>query len=157
MKSQTEAEEDRPAQRFKVDAAEGPPIPAQRFKAVAPANLKIGKQYRINQNGHPHETDRLGVYIGVDPVYNNPRFDDINAFDVAANKRTVTKTDTGIRFPQTYFTYYESGKTIWENKFHEHKGVSMYLLHGYGSGPVKRRTIRRRRRHRTIKRRYVAI
>jgi len=152
MKRQAEAAEE-------VEEVAAEPVeegPAHRFKAVEPDNLIVGQQYRIHVYGQSDERDRLGTYIGREAAHNNPVFNNINSFDPENGKRFFHSRP--FPFPPTRCAYFESGKTIKAHKILDPRGLPHSLLNGYGgSRPIKRRTIRRRRRHRTVKRRHVAI
>lgn len=116
----------------------------------------VGQQYRIHINGQSEERDRLGTYIGRDAAHNHPRFNQINSFDPENGKRF--NISVAIRFPQTRCIFYESGKTIKEHKVFDPRGLPHSLLDGFGgSRPIKRRTNRRRRIHRSIKRRNISV
>jgi hypothetical protein len=127
--------------------------PMHRFKVVDHTNLILGQQYRIHIDGQSYERDRLAIYIGRDAAHNHPVFNKINGFDPETGKRF--SHDTPIRFPTTYCIFFESGKTITAHKIFDPRGLPPQLLNGYGgtkrSRPIKRRTNRRRRIHRTVK------
>jgi hypothetical protein len=153
MKRQAEAAEE-VAQVAQVEPVEEGP--SHRFKVVDPANLIVGQQYRIHVNGTSYERDRLGIYISRDPGHNFPVFDKINR--VTPRDVRIFSHDALFRFSPETCTFFESGKTIKAHKVFEPRGLPPQLLNGYGgSRPVKRRTVRRRRIHRTVKRRHVAI
>jgi hypothetical protein len=129
--------------------------PAHRFKVVEPDNLIVGQQYRIHLRENSAESDKLGIYTGRDPAHNFPIFNMINGADPDGKRFSH---DTPIRFPPTRYIFYESGKTIIAHKVLDPRGLPYSMLNGRGgSRPIKRRTIRRRRRHRTVKRRHVSI
>ena len=129
---------------------------SHRFKVVEPDNLIVGQQYRIHLKGTSYERDKLGIYNYRDPAHNYPVFNKINDLNTTNGKRF--SHDTPIRYPPERCIFFESGKTIVAEKIFGPRGLPHLLLNGFGgSRPVKRRTIRRRRIHRTVKRRNKAI
>ena len=130
--------------------------PDHRFKVVNPDNLILGQQYRIHVNGHSYERDRLGIYIGREPAHNNPLFNQINGVDPEDGTRF--KHNIPIPFPPTYCIFFEAGKTIKADKVLTPRGLPYSMLNGYGgSRPIKRRTNRRRRIHRSVKQRNISV
>lgn len=135
-----------------VAAAEIEEGPRHRLKVVDSTNLILGQQYRIHINGQSYERDRLAIYVGRDEAHNHPLFNQINGYDPEKGNRF--KHNITIRFPPTRCTFFESGNTIKAQKVFDPRGLPPQLLDGYGgSRPVKRRTNRRRRIHRTVKQR----
>lgn len=154
MKRHAEAAAEVAEVEAQAEQVEGP---AHRLKVVEPDNLIVGQQYRIHVKGTSYERDRLGIYIHRDPANNNPVFTKINERSLDTDGQRFTH-NTPIRFPPSHCIFFESGKTITAQKMLDPRGLPPELLNGFGgSRPIKRRTIRRRRIHRTVKRRNIAV
>lgn len=127
---------------------------------VEPRVLVVGEIYRIHNIGHGqnYQNDTIGTLqqlgkgqYSAEITY-FPAFNNINNVNPNGNRnRRINKT-TLISYPSTSYTYFKSGKTITKDKIADLLGMPPQSLYGYGrSRPVKRRTNRRRRVHRSVK------
>ena len=133
---------------------------------VNPQDLVVGEIYRIHRigDGQNYQNDTIGTlqhlgtgqYSAVTTYF--PAFNRINnAYPDGVRNRTINE-NTLIPYPSTLNTYYKSGNTIKKDKVSDAKDIPEKILYGYGgSSPIKRRTVRRRRVHRSIKRRNKSV
>jgi hypothetical protein len=132
---------------------------------VNPQDLVVGEIYRIHRigDGQNYQNDTIGTlkhlgtgqYSAVITYF--PAFNKINnAYPDGVRNRTIPP-NTLIPYPSTLHTYFKSGKTIVLENL-DIGNIPSKLFNGYGgSSPIKRRSVRRRRVHRSIKRRNKSV
>jgi hypothetical protein len=122
---------------------------------VNPEDLVPGEIYRIhlNQLGEHYERDSLGTFNEMG-LHGNARFNKVyRAYEDGERIRRPTVPDMPMYYSPTLYTFYKSGRSIVLENL-DIGNIPSKLFNGYGgSSPIKRRSVRRRRVHRSIKRR----
>jgi hypothetical protein len=132
----------------------------EETKIVLPEELVPGEIYRIhlNQFGEHRERDSLGTFNEMG-LHGNARFYKVyTAYEDGERIRRPTVPEMPMYYSPDLYTFYKSGKTIIKDRVSNALGIPKKELYGYGgSRPIKRRSVRRRRVHRSIKRRNKSV
>ena len=119
------------------------------MQVVAPEDLKLGVQYRINENGENSEKDTLGFFLAFN-ASDDPVFNKLNIS--LPNRRLKLNPDLQIPYPSNHYTFFKSAKTIQEENRQNSIGLVLdEIAPGLGKDGKKfagRRTRKRSRRRR---------